>query len=357
MPLPQPAPLPEYVFDYSHSEDDNFLTWVTVLARQSFSRKGHMAAMIVRPPLPGSYDPRTSSAPSSSSSAPSSATPTSRVVVYANNYPINYVQNAKAVSEVHAETHCIALAARHGKSIEGCTLYVTFPPCNECSRVILAAGIKRCVFRKGMTRDKNEQILVAAAANGMEMLGTSAVYKYLPSLAMSEQKSEDVPSAGPVLPSEEDLPSLLQAEREADDAREASAKVTWDRNGDTAQGTRVRVDDFWKDWLQGHQAVAKKLEEDWATWEAIERKGKERDGLRWMGKLSEQGKRSKRGELSDDAKPLAKEDGVTGSGDGHAARSSKRALDELHGGGEGDAGREGSHKAARTTATEAVASL
>jgi deoxycytidylate deaminase len=47
---------------------------------------------------------------------------------------------------VHAEMAAIVDAARRGLPVEGCTLYSTTFPCHECTRHIVAAGIRRVVF-------------------------------------------------------------------------------------------------------------------------------------------------------------------------------------------------------------------
>lgn len=50
----------------------------------------------------------------------------------------------------HAEQNISAFAARAGIPTEGCTIYVTHPPCSSCSRTIIQAGIKRVVIGKGV---------------------------------------------------------------------------------------------------------------------------------------------------------------------------------------------------------------
>ena len=45
----------------------------------------------------------------------------------------------------HAERNAIYAAARTGFSTVGCTIYVTHPPCMDCARAIVQAGIKRVV--------------------------------------------------------------------------------------------------------------------------------------------------------------------------------------------------------------------
>ncbi len=51
---------------------------------------------------------------------------------------------------VHAEINCIIQAAIHGTSIQGnTTLYSTHFPCMSCLKLIINAGIKRIVYKKG----------------------------------------------------------------------------------------------------------------------------------------------------------------------------------------------------------------
>ena len=50
--------------------------------------------------------------------------------------------------EIHAEMNAIIWAARKGISIEGGTIYVTLEPCSECSKNLIASGIKRIVYKK-----------------------------------------------------------------------------------------------------------------------------------------------------------------------------------------------------------------
>ena len=48
--------------------------------------------------------------------------------------------------EIHAEMNAIIWAARKGISIENATIYVTLEPCSECSKNLIASGIKRIVY-------------------------------------------------------------------------------------------------------------------------------------------------------------------------------------------------------------------
>jgi len=43
--------------------------------------------------------------------------------------------------------NAIIWAAREGISIDGATIYVTLEPCSECSKNLIASGIKRIVYK------------------------------------------------------------------------------------------------------------------------------------------------------------------------------------------------------------------
>lgn len=46
---------------------------------------------------------------------------------------------------VHAENGAIFNAAKHGKQVNGATLYCPFYACSECAKAIIQSGIKRVV--------------------------------------------------------------------------------------------------------------------------------------------------------------------------------------------------------------------
>ncbi|MDD2871014.1 MAG: deaminase [Candidatus Gracilibacteria bacterium] len=50
--------------------------------------------------------------------------------------------------EIHAEMNALIWAARNGIKIEGATLYSTYQPCFDCTRAIIAAGIKKIVYKE-----------------------------------------------------------------------------------------------------------------------------------------------------------------------------------------------------------------
>ncbi len=69
--------------------------------------------------------------------------------------------------EIHAEMNAIIWAARKGISIEGATIYVTLEPCSECSKNIIACGIKRIVYAKKYEYNESEEISRFLKDNGV----------------------------------------------------------------------------------------------------------------------------------------------------------------------------------------------
>jgi dCMP deaminase len=49
---------------------------------------------------------------------------------------------------MHAERSAIYMAAREGKSTNGCKMYVNYFPCVDCSRGIIQSGIKTLIAPK-----------------------------------------------------------------------------------------------------------------------------------------------------------------------------------------------------------------
>ena len=50
---------------------------------------------------------------------------------------------------LHAEQNAIIQAARHGVNIEGATVYCTDSPCIICSKMLINAGVRGVVFKRG----------------------------------------------------------------------------------------------------------------------------------------------------------------------------------------------------------------
>lgn len=57
-------------------------------------------------------------------------------------------------NEIHAEMQVLARCARHGIATKDCWLYVALPPCWECCKALVAAGISRVIFRRYCARER-----------------------------------------------------------------------------------------------------------------------------------------------------------------------------------------------------------
>ena len=49
---------------------------------------------------------------------------------------------------VHAEQNCILNALRNNINIKDGKIYVSFPPCHECSKSIVQSGLSEVIYRK-----------------------------------------------------------------------------------------------------------------------------------------------------------------------------------------------------------------
>jgi len=50
------------------------------------------------------------------------------------------------IYEIHAELNAILFAAKNGISLDGCVMYVTFKPCDQCIKNIIQSGIKKVIY-------------------------------------------------------------------------------------------------------------------------------------------------------------------------------------------------------------------
>ena len=71
--------------------------------------------------------------------------------------------------EIHAEMNAIIWAARQGICVENATIYVTLEPCSECSKNIIASGIKRIVFLKPYEHTHSDTISKFIKDNGVSI--------------------------------------------------------------------------------------------------------------------------------------------------------------------------------------------
>ena len=61
--------------------------------------------------------------------------------------------DSKYLYVCHAEFNAI-LNTKGGHSLNGCTLYVTLFPCNECAKAIIQTGIKEVVYASDKYKDQ-----------------------------------------------------------------------------------------------------------------------------------------------------------------------------------------------------------
>lgn len=71
--------------------------------------------------------------------------------------------------EIHAEMNAIIWAAREGISIKDATIYVTLEPCSECSKNVIASGIKRIVYAKSYEHTNSTLISKFIKDNGVSI--------------------------------------------------------------------------------------------------------------------------------------------------------------------------------------------
>ncbi|QIE59713.1 dCMP deaminase family protein [Rasiella rasia] len=63
---------------------------------------------------------------------------------------------------LHAEANAILKVASSTQSCEGATLYITMSPCQQCSKLIHQAGIKRLVYKDQYKDDSGVRFLKKA---------------------------------------------------------------------------------------------------------------------------------------------------------------------------------------------------
>jgi dCMP deaminase len=51
----------------------------------------------------------------------------------------------KLAAVVHAEKNALFNAAKNGSTTEGCTAYVTWPPCSQCASALIQAGVSKVI--------------------------------------------------------------------------------------------------------------------------------------------------------------------------------------------------------------------
>ena len=60
--------------------------------------------------------------------------------------PEEGIDNKGITHTVHAEGNLIAFCAKNGIPTDGCTLYTTLSPCENCAELIIQSGIEKVVY-------------------------------------------------------------------------------------------------------------------------------------------------------------------------------------------------------------------
>lgn len=66
------------------------------------------------------------------------------------------------VRAIHAEQNAIIQGALHGIDLRGSTCYVTSAPCVHCSKMLIAAGVRRIVYMDEYTESIGQDMARAA---------------------------------------------------------------------------------------------------------------------------------------------------------------------------------------------------
>lgn len=120
--------------DPSISFDDNVMDLVMLVTRTSKCRQGSMACILVKP---------SGSKTNVNNGDDLLEVVRSSIVSVSTNLSLFKAKN----SDVHAEIGALGAACRKGIQTEGCSAYITMPPCRACFGALVAAGIERIVLR------------------------------------------------------------------------------------------------------------------------------------------------------------------------------------------------------------------
>ena len=81
-------------------------------------------------------------------------------------------------NEIHAEMNALAFAAKQGENVDGCDLYVTISPCNDCLKNLSMAGIKNIYYLYKYDKiDLNPELL--KVVNVQEVPGAEKIKEFV----------------------------------------------------------------------------------------------------------------------------------------------------------------------------------
>jgi len=141
--------------DATLDDDDNYMELCMLVTRNSICNQGHMGCVLV-----GSDTARKSAEDSSGNHRERIY---GSIIGVSTNKPLYTTLD----SDVHAEIGALGEAARRGIQTEGCTAYITMPPCKNCFGALLAAGCTRVVTPRAKPAKTVERV---AGLKGVEMV-------------------------------------------------------------------------------------------------------------------------------------------------------------------------------------------
>ena len=62
-----------------------------------------------------------------------------------DSLPLYEDREYKLAVVIHAEKNSLFNAAKNGANTQGCTAYITFPPCSQCASALIQAGVAEVV--------------------------------------------------------------------------------------------------------------------------------------------------------------------------------------------------------------------
>lgn len=67
--------------------------------------------------------------------------------------------------EIHSEINAISWAAKVGRSLKDCTMFVSLSPCEDCAKAIIASGIKKVYYLEKY--DRSPEGIIRLNQNGI----------------------------------------------------------------------------------------------------------------------------------------------------------------------------------------------
>lgn len=81
---------------------------------------------------------------------------------FTDNYNKDEHHSWSLKNEIHAEQNAIAMAAKHGISINGCTCYSSLQPCNSCLLLLIQSGITKIYYTETYEKSDYHSSLIDA---------------------------------------------------------------------------------------------------------------------------------------------------------------------------------------------------